>query len=86
MTMDGFLDSHPLPANLKAVECQSVEIKFHFLHSLNPATVKSDASDSLACANSFWTLPDMRFQPTIFIDNWHITGNLILDILLALLM
>ena len=68
--MDDFLDSHPLLTNLKEVECQSIGRKFHFLHSLSLPTVKSDASDSLSCANSFWKLPDMRFQPTRFIDNW----------------
>ena len=53
---------------------------------LNLATVKSDASDSLSCANRFWKLPYMRFQLTRFIDNWaHDRGNSILDIRLALL-
>ena len=83
MTMDEFLDSHPLLTNLKEVECQNIGRKIHFLHSLNLATVKSDAFDSLSCANSFWKLPDTRFQLTRFIDNWTYTGNSILDIRLV---
>ena len=39
MTMDEFLDSHPSLTNLKKVECQSIGRNFHFLHSLNLATV-----------------------------------------------
>ena len=31
MSMDEFLDSHPLPANIKAVECQSNGKNLHFL-------------------------------------------------------
>ena len=68
--MDEFLDSHPLPTNLKEVECQSVGRKFHFLHSLNPMTVKSEVSDSLSCAKKFWKLPEISNQLTRFMDNW----------------
>ena len=55
---------------MKKVECQSDGRKFHFLHSLNPATIKNEASDSLNCADSFWKLPDICRQLTRFIDNW----------------
>ena len=68
--MDEFLDSHPLPTNLKEVECQSAGKDFHFLHSINPTTIKAEVSDSLDCANSFWNLPDISSQLTKFIDNW----------------
>ena len=68
--MDEFLDSRPLPTNLKEVECQSVGRNFHFLHSLNPITVKSEVFDSLSCANSVWKLPDISIQLTRFLDNW----------------
>ena len=70
MKMDEFLDSHPLPTNLKVVECQSAGKDFHFLHSINPTTIKAEASDSLDCANSFWNLPDISSQLKRFIDNW----------------
>ena len=36
MTMDEFLDSHPLPTNLYEVECQTTGKDFHFLRALNP--------------------------------------------------
>ena len=70
MKMDEFLDLYPLPTNLKEVECQSVGRKFHFLHSLKPATIKNEASDSLNYANSFWKLPDISAELTWFIGNW----------------
>ena len=35
-----FLDLYPLRTNLKEVECKSVGIKLHFLHSLNPEIFK----------------------------------------------
>ena len=69
MTMDEFLDSHPLPTNLKEVECQSTGRKFPFLHALNLITVKSEASLTHFRANSFWKLPGISNQLTRFLDN-----------------
>ena len=71
MTMDDFLDSHPLPTNLYEVECQTTGKDFHFLGALNPMTVKSEAPDSLSSANSFWKLPDISNQLSRFLDNWE---------------
>ena len=68
--MDDFLDLYPLPTNLKEVECKSFGRKFHFLHSLHPKTINSEATGSLHCANSFWNLPDISIQLTRFIDDW----------------
>ena len=59
-----------MPTNLKEVEEQSSGRKFHFLHSLNPDTLKSEVVDSLDCANSFWNVPDIKAQLTRFIDEW----------------
>ena len=71
MTMDEFLDSHPLPTNLYEVECQTTGKDFHFLRALNPMTVKSEAPDLLSSANSFWKLPAaINYQ-----DFW-ITGSM----------
>ena len=70
MTMDEFFDSHPLPTSWEDVECQSTGRKFHFLYSLNPLTVKSEAADSLSYANSFWKIPDISNQLKRFFDNW----------------
>ena len=70
LKMYEFLDLYPLPTTVKGVECQSVGRNFHFLHSLNPAIIKSEAFNSLNCTNSFWNLPDINVQFTIFIDNW----------------
>ena len=70
MTMNDFLDLHPLPKNLKEVEEQSSGRNFHFLHSLNPENIKAELKDSLDCANSFWKIPDINTQLEKFIDNW----------------
>ena len=70
MTMNDFLDLHPLPKNLKEVEEQSSGRNFHFLHSRNPENIKTDFKDSLDCANSFWKIPDINTQLDKFIDNW----------------
>ena len=70
MKMDDFLDLYPLPTNLKEVECKSFGRTFHFLHSLHPETLKSEITDSLNCANSFWKVPDISVQLTKFFDNW----------------
>ena len=70
MTMNDFLDLHPLPQNLKEVEEQSSGRNFHFLHSLDPENIKAEVEDSLDCANSFWNIPDINTQLVKFIDNW----------------
>ena len=54
MSMDEFLDSHPLPANIKEVDCQSNGKNLHFLRSIDPTNIKKEVSDSLDYANSFW--------------------------------
>ena len=54
MSMDEFLDSHPLPANIKEVDCQSNGKNLHFLRSIEPTNIKREVSDSLDYANSFW--------------------------------
>ena len=72
--MDEFLDLYPLPTNLKEVECQSVGRKFHFLRSLNPATIKSEVSDSLNYANSFG-----NFQTLVFSSLDSLTIGLITE-------
>ena len=69
-SMDEFFDSHPLPTNWEDVECLSTGRKFHFLYSLNPLTVKSEAADSLSYANRFWKIPDISNQLKRFFDNW----------------
>ena len=61
---------YPLPKNLKEVEEQSSGRNFHFLHSMNPDTIKTEILDSLDCANSFWNIPDINTQLVNFIDNW----------------
>ena len=71
MTMDEFLDLHPLPSNLFEVDCQTTGRDFHFLRALNPMTVNAEAPDSLSSANSFWKLPDISNQLTRFLDNWE---------------
>ena len=38
--MDEFLDSHPLPAKIKEVDCQSNGKNLHFLHSIDPTNIK----------------------------------------------
>ena len=38
--MDEFLDSHPLPANIKEVDCQSNGKNLHFLRSIDPTNIK----------------------------------------------
>ena len=70
MTMNDFLDLHPLPKNLKEVEEQSSGRNFHFLHSLNPENITTELKDTLDCANSFWKIPDINAQLDKFIDNW----------------
>ena len=40
MSMDEFLDSHPLPAKIKEVDCQSNGKNLHFLHSIDPTKIK----------------------------------------------
>ena len=70
MRMDEFLDSYPLPTNMNEVERQSTGKNFHFLRSINPTNIKTEVSDSLDCANSFWNLPDINSQLTKFTDNW----------------
>ena len=62
MSMDEFLDSHPLPANIKEVDCQSNGKNLHFLRSIDPTNIKKEVSDSLDCANSFWNLQDINNQ------------------------
>ena len=73
--MDDFLDLYPLPTNLKEVECKSFGRTFHFLHSLHPETLKSEITDSLNCANSFWKIPHISVQLTKFFDNWAYDRN-----------
>ena len=70
MSMDEFLDSHPLPANIKEVDCQSNGKNLHFLRSIDPTNIKKEVSDSLDCANSFWNLQDINNQLLKFIDEW----------------
>ena len=67
---------------LKAAECHSGGRNFHFLHLLNPATIESEGSDSLNCANSFWKFPDISVQLTRFIKNGLMIGSSMIDILL----
>ena len=54
MSMEEFFDSHPLPANIKEVDCQNNGKNLHFLHSIDPTNIKKEVSDSLDYANSFW--------------------------------
>ena len=42
MSMDEFLDSHPLPANIKEVEYQRNGKNLHFLHSIDPTIITKD--------------------------------------------
>ena len=56
MSMDEFLDSHPLPANIKEIEDQSNGKNLHFLRSIDPTNIKKEVSDSLDYANSFWNV------------------------------
>ena len=46
MKMEDFLDLYQLPSNLKEVECKNAGRKFHFPHSFNPETIKSEAAGS----------------------------------------
>ena len=70
MSMDEFLDSHPLQANINKVEYQSNGKNFHFLCSIDPTNINKVVSDSLDCANSFWNLQDISNQLVKFIDKW----------------
>ena len=70
MKMDDFLDLFPFPTKIKEVECMSVGRNFHFLHSINPETIKTEVTDSLKYANSFWNVPDISVQLTKFTDSW----------------
>ena len=70
MTMNEFLDLHPLPKNLKEVEEQSCGRNFHFLHSMNPGTTNTEIIDSLDCATCVWNIPDINTQLINFTDNW----------------
>ena len=85
MSMDEFLDSHPLPANIKEVEYQSNGKNLHFLRSIDPTNIKKEVSDSLDCANSFWNLQDINNQLLKFIDGL-MTESSTVDILYVLLM
>ena len=65
MSMDEFLGSHPLPANIKEVDCQSNGKNLHFLHSIDPTNIKKEVFDSLDYTNSFgisieWSLTFLR--------------------------
>ena len=53
MRMDEFFDSHPLPANIKEVDCQINGKNLHFLHSTDPTNIKKEVFDSLDYTNSF---------------------------------
>ena len=59
MTMDEFLDSHPLPINVYEIECQTIGGDFRFLRALNPMTVKAEA------------LPLTRYQVLIVSRNFQ---------------
>ena len=75
MTLFEFLDTYPLPTNLKEVEEQNSGRTFHFLLSLDPETSQSEVMDSLDCANSFWNLPDIKTQLTKLVDEWAYDRN-----------
>ena len=75
MTLFEFLDTYPLPTNIKEVEEQSSGRIFRFLHSLNPERLQSEIRDSLNSTNSFWNLPDIKMQRKKFIDEWAYDRN-----------
>ena len=70
MAKEGKVKTRKGRKTLKEVEEQSSGRNFHFLHSMNPDTSKTEILDSLDCANRFWNIPDINTQLLNFIDNW----------------
>ena len=76
MTLFKFLDTYPLPTNLKEVEEQNSGRTFHFLLSLDPETLQSEVMDSLDCTKFIdeWAC-DRNFNNRYFLALWIVSSN-----------